>query len=90
MLTLAAFVGSLVIVLMQTLYGLHVHRRIKQEENRLLSVTAHQMRTPLTAVRWSLQELGAKEIREDDRLELARMSDIAAQKLSNIIIVHRL
>jgi two-component system, OmpR family, sensor histidine kinase VicK len=80
-----AFVAALIIVLMQTIYGVHVHRRIKKEENSFLSVTAHQMRTPLTAVKWTLEELSKKDVREEDRTELTRMASISAQKLTTII-----
>ena len=80
-----AFATALVIVLMQTIYGIHVHRRLQQQENSFLSVTAHQMRTPLTAVKWTLEELGKNDIKEADRSEMVRMAEISAQKLNNII-----
>jgi signal transduction histidine kinase len=80
-----AFVATLIVVLLQTIYSLYAHSKAKEEESGFLNMTAHQIRTPLTAIRWTLQELGKKDIREEDRSELIRVAGIAGERLSNII-----
>jgi signal transduction histidine kinase len=80
-----AFAGALVIVLMQTLYSVVAHRAIKHEENNFLSVTAHQLRTPLAAIKWTLEEIKRKTVQEEERGEMIRVAGVAAQKLSNIV-----
>ncbi len=80
-----AFVGALVIVMLQTLYSIVAHRAIKHEENNFLSVTAHQLRTPLAAIKWTLEEINKKTIQETERTEMVRIAGVAAQKLSNVV-----
>ncbi len=85
MLTMAVFACTFIVVLFQTIYSVTAHRRMRKEENSFISVTAHQMRTPLTAVRWVLQELAKSGVSDADRTEFTRMGGVASQKLSNII-----
>lgn len=75
----------LIIALMQTLYGAHIHRRMQEEEGNFIDVTAHEMRTPLTAIRWMLQELSHKDMADSDRDEMVRLGTVAAEKLSGVI-----
>lgn len=82
---IGAGLGAFSLVLFQTIYSANAHRRIKQEENSFISVTAHQMRTPLTAVRWVLEELSKPGVQEKDRDELVRVAGVATQKLGNIV-----
>lgn len=82
---IVAGASAFLLVLFQTIYTASAHRRMKQEENSFISVTAHQMRTPLTAVRWVLEELSKKDVQEKDRDELVRVAGIATQKLGNIV-----
>lgn len=78
-------ISMIVIVLMQTIYSAHAHSVLRQEEDNFLAITAHQMRTPLTAVRWTLQELRQQGVREVDREELIRVGSLAGERLENII-----
>ncbi len=80
-----AFVATLIVVLLQTIYGIYAHARIQKNEGSFLNMTAHQIRTPLTAIRWTLQEIGKKDVREEDRSELIRVASIAGDRLSNIV-----
>lgn len=80
-----AAASAFLLVLFQTIYSAAAHRRMKQEENSFISVTAHQMRTPLTAVRWVFEELAKKDLQEADRSELVRVATVATQKLGNIV-----
>lgn len=80
-----AFVLSVFIVFMETMYSLQVHKKMKEEENNFINVTAHQMRTPLTAVRWALTEMGKADMGEKEKADLANVSKIAVQRLSNIV-----
>lgn len=82
---IAAFLATLAILLLQTLYNLRIHRELKEQERNFLSVVAHQVRTPLTAVRWTLEELTKPSMREEDRSQLAQMGGMASQKLNSII-----
>lgn len=77
--------GSAVIVVMQTVYGVIAHARSEKEQQNFMAATAHQLRTPLTAIRWTLQEFNRKGLAENERLELAKISVSAAQKLSNVV-----
>lgn len=84
----AVMVGVVALILMllfQTAYSMYEHRRLKQQEHAFLSVSAHQMRTPLTAVRWILSELSVKGEQLEERRDLVRVADIAIAKLNNII-----
>lgn len=78
-------VATFVIVLMQTIYSIHAHYVQNQEENAFLNMTAHQMRTPVTAIQWTLQELSKKDLPEAQRVELIKMGGIAGEKLGSII-----
>src|SRR3989344_2731557 len=83
--SVVAAASAFILVLLQTIYSAAAHRRMKQEENSFISVTAHQMRTPLTAVRWVFEELAKKDLQEADRSELVRVATVATQKLGNIV-----
>jgi two-component system CheB/CheR fusion protein len=77
--------ATLIIVFMQALYGIHEHARAAKQAAEFLSMTAHQIRTPLTAVRWTLQELSKKDVREEDRNELIRVASGAGERISSIV-----
>lgn len=82
---LVGVVALIVMLLFQTAYSMYEHRRLKQQEHAFLSVSAHQMRTPLTAVRWILSELSTKGDNLVERRDLVRVANIAITKLNNII-----
>jgi signal transduction histidine kinase len=90
MLALILFFATLLIVFFQTTYSIVAHARLKREERELLAATAHHVGAPLTAVKWTLEELAKKEVREAERLELSAMAAVALQKLTNMIasLVH--
>jgi signal transduction histidine kinase len=79
-------VGALIVMLLfQTFYSIYEHKIAKQKEKAFLSVSAHQMRTPLTAVRWIISEMAQSGDSLESRRDLARVADIATTKLNNII-----
>jgi len=82
-----SLVGSLAVVLMQTIYSVVAHLRVEKEEDEFLQTTAHQLKTPLTAVRWALQEFSHSGIKEAERVELAKVAVAASDKLGNAINV---
>lgn len=77
------FFGAFIILLLQMCYSLYAHRRLMHQERAFLSVSAHQMRTPLTAVRWIMGELG--HATDVSSKELRQNADIALERLNNII-----
>lgn len=79
-----SFLAILTIVLLQTIYEIHAHRRLKNEESSFVRVTAHQIRTPLTALNWALEEIkGAKN--EQEKEELFETAKVAALKIANLV-----
>lgn len=77
--------ATLVVVLLQTVYSVYAHWRQKQQDNTFLAMTAHQMRTPITAIQWVLQELLRQDIKENERADLVRAAGVAGSKLVSII-----
>ncbi len=72
-------------VFFQTLYSGYEHYRLNKQEQAFLSISAHQMRTPLTAVRWLMSEITANDNKPEERKDLGRVAEIAITKLNNII-----
>ncbi len=85
LLALILFFATLLIVFFQTVYSVVAHARLKRDENDFLAATAHQVGAPLTAVKWTLEELSKKDVREADRMELSGMAATSLQRLTNVI-----
>lgn len=78
--------GSLILILtFQTIYSIYAHYRMTQAERTFLSVTSHQMRTPLAALHWILSEMSQKGVTDENRKEMGRIADVSVTKLNNII-----
>ena len=79
------FISATIIVLLESIYSAYFHDKLNKEEHSFMSVTAHQMRTPLTAIRWSLNELKNPNVNKEDVDEYIKMMQISSEKLENII-----
>jgi signal transduction histidine kinase len=79
--------ATIVIVFMQALYGIYEHARAARQAAEFLQMTVHQMQTPLTAIRWTLQELAKKDLREEDRTELIRLASVAGERINTTVTV---
>ncbi len=77
--------GMFGIITYQMIYSVYMHAKLAERERAFLSVSAHQMRSPLTAVKWILSEMGKNDNKPEERKDLARVGDVAVTKLNNII-----
>lgn len=81
----ALFGGTFVIVLLQTIYSIYAHRALKKQESEFMGATAHHIGAPLTAVKWTLEELAKNTGTPEERAELARMASESMKTLVAII-----
>lgn len=81
----ALFGGTFIIVLLQTIYSIYAHRALKKQESEFMGATAHHIGAPLTAVKWTLEELARNTGTSEERTELARMASESMQALVAII-----
>jgi signal transduction histidine kinase len=79
------YAGMFCLLVLQAAYTAHARKRNIPEERDFLSACAHQIRTPLTAARWGVGEMGRSTASEQEQADLRKTCAAALQKMDALL-----
>lgn len=82
---LIVFAGVAALMLLQAAHALHLRKLLIKKERAFLGVCAHQMRTPLTATRWAVEEVLREGGASSKNEKIKSGLDVSFDRMNNLL-----